>query len=221
MAERWATFDCYGTLIDWMGGIRSALARVWPGADADALLARYHQLEPEVQAGGGIPYRRVMAEVLARIATAEDLVVPPGSEDALGESLPSWPPFPESHDALTDLRSRGWKLAILSNTDPEFLDASLALIDVPVDERVVASEIGSYKPALGHWEAFFARTGADRTHHVHVAASLFHDVEPCAALGLPCVWINREAETSDVPRAAELTDLRALSDTLDGIVPPG
>jgi 2-haloacid dehalogenase len=56
---------------------------------------------------------------------------------------------------------------------------------------------------------------------VHVAASLFHDVEPCAALGLPCVWINRETETSDVPRAAELTDLRALADTLDGIVAPG
>jgi 2-haloacid dehalogenase len=159
-----------------------------------------------------------MAEVLARIATAEGLVVPPGREDALGASLPSWPAFAETRGALADLRSRGWKIAILSNTDPAFLDASLASIGVPVDERVVASEIGSYKPALGHWEAFFARTGADRTHHVHVAASLFHDVEPCAALGLPCVWINREAETSDVPRAAELTDLRALAETLDGIV---
>jgi 2-haloacid dehalogenase len=220
MAERWATFDCYGTLIDWKGGIRSALADVWPDADADRLLVRYHEIEPDVQAGRGVAYRQVMAEVLARIATAEELVVPPGSEDALGASLPSWPPFPETRDALTELRERGWRIGILSNTDPGFLDASLELIGVPVDERVVASAIGSYKPAFGHWETFFERTGADRARHVHVAASLFHDVEPCAALGLPCVWINREGESSELPRAAELTDLRALPDTLDAIVAP-
>jgi len=220
MAERWATFDCYGTLIDWMGGIRSALADVWPDADRDRLLVRYHEIEPDVQAGRGVPYRQVMAEVLARIATAEDLVVPPGREAAIGESLPSWPPFPETRDALVELRSRGWRIGILSNTDPAFLDASLELIGVPVDERVVASAIGSYKPAFGHWETFFARTGADRARHVHVGASLFHDVEPCAALGLPCVWINREAETSELPRAAELEDLRALPDTLDAIGTP-
>ena len=218
MAERWATFDCYGTLIDWMGGLRSALSDVWPGADADRLLARYHQLEPDVQAGRGVAYRQVMADVLARIATTESLVVPAGREDALGASLPSWPPFPETRGALADLRSNGWRIGILSNTDPSFLDASLASIGVPVDERVVASEIGSYKPAFGHWEAFFERTGVDRARHVHVAASLFHDVEPCAALGLPCVWINRRAETSDLPRAAELPDLTRLTDTLDGIV---
>ena len=63
------------------------------------------------------------------------------------------------------------------------------------------------------------RTGADRRRHVHVAASLFHDVRPCAALGLPCVWINREDETSDLPRAGELTDLSGLPDTLDALVP--
>jgi 2-haloacid dehalogenase len=221
MSDRWATFDCYGTLIDWMGGIRRALADVWPDADADRLLARYHEIEPDVQAGRGIAYRQVMAEVLARIATAEGLVVPPGREDALGTSLPTWPPFPETRDALETLRSEGWRIGILSNTDPDFLDASLALIGVPVDERVVASEIGSYKPAVGHWEMFFARTGADRARHVHVGASLFHDVEPCAALGLPCVWVNREAETSDLPRAAELPDLRALPETLDAIVGDG
>ena len=32
---RWATFDCYGTLIDWNSGIRAELARLWPDEDAD------------------------------------------------------------------------------------------------------------------------------------------------------------------------------------------
>ena len=82
---------------------------------------------------------------------------------------------------------------------------------MPVDLRVVASDIGSYKPAFGHWESFFQQTQADRSRHVHVAASLFHDVQPCAALGLPCVWINRQDEVSDLPRAGELTDLAGLA----------
>ncbi len=135
--------------------------------------------------------------------------------------MPTWPPFPDVRASLTELRSRGWKLGILSNTDPDFLDASLTAIGVPVDLRVVASDIGSYKPAFGHWESFFRQTQADRARHVHVAASLFHDVQPCAALGLPCVWINRQDEVSDLPRAGELTSIEGLADVLDGLVPPG
>lgn len=221
MADRWATFDCYGTLIDWMSGISGALATVWPAGDSAVLLGRYHEIEPQVQAGRGVPYRQVMAETLGRVATAEHLEIPPGRENALGESMPSWPPFAETREALDDLRARGWRLAVLSNTDPDFLDASLRAIGVPFDERVVASEIGSYKPALGHWEEFFRRTRADRERHAHVAASLFHDIEPCAKLGLPAVWINREDERSDLPRAGELPDLGGLADLLDGLVPAG
>jgi len=216
--ERWATFDCYGTLVDWMGGIRTTLASLWPDVDPAALLSRYHEIEPTVQAGRRIAYRTVMAETLVRVAAADGLVVPAGRDDALGESLPTWPRFPEVPASLAELRGRGWKLGILSNTDPDLLDASLSAIGVPVDLRVVASEIGSYKPAFGHWEAFFRRTDAERSRHVHVAASLFHDVQPCAALGLPCVWINRLGEESDLPRAGELEDLTSLPETLDGLV---
>jgi 2-haloacid dehalogenase len=219
--DRWATFDCYGTLIDWLGGIRGTLADLWPDADAEALAVRYHRIEPAVQAGRGIPYRTVMAESLARLADEEGIAIPSGREDALGKSMPGWPPFPDVSPSLTQLRSRGWKLGILSNTDPDFLAASLAAIGVPVDLRVVASDIGSYKPAFGHWESFFQQTQADRSRHIHVAASLFHDVQPCAALGLPCVWINRQGEVSDLPRAGELTDVSGLPDLLDGLVPPG
>lgn len=219
MTDRWATFDCYGTLIDWMSGLESTMAWLWPGADRATLLRRYHEIEPGVQAGRGIPYREVMAETLARVAVAESLAIPDGMEDALGASLPGWPVFPEVPVALHALRHRGWRIAILSNTDPDLLDASIGAIGIPVDLRVVASQIGSYKPAPGHWEAFFRLTGADRARHVHVAASLFHDVEPCSKLGLPCVWINRMDETSDLPRAAELTELAGLPDTLDGLIP--
>jgi 2-haloacid dehalogenase len=90
---------------------------------------------------------------------------------------------------------------------------------VPFDETIVASEIGSYKPGHRHWSEFFARTHADRERHVHVAASTFHDVAPCAELGLRSVWVNRLGETADPVPTREISDLSGLADVLDELVP--
>jgi 2-haloacid dehalogenase len=217
--ERWATFDCYGTLIDWERGIGDALAALWPEADRAALLARYNEIEPRVQLDGALSYREVTRQALVLLAGDEDLPLAAADEYALADSLPSWRPFPEVPGALAELRGRGFRLAILSNTDPELLDASLERIGVPVDGRITAAEAGSYKPAPGHWEQFFERYEADRDQHVHVAASLYHDIEPAEKLGLRAVWINRLRERSDLPRAAELKDLSRLPDVLDELVP--
>jgi 2-haloacid dehalogenase len=217
--ERWVTFDVYGTMIDWMGGIRGELARIWPDEDAERLLESYHELEPQVEEGRAVTYREVLSETLALLASQEGLALAPGEEGALGDSLPSWRPFPEVPGALAELRGGGFKLAPLSNTDPEFLAASFERIGVPIDGQITAADSGSYKPAPGHWERFFERYGADREQHVHVAASLFHDIEPASRLGLRAVWINRLGEKSDLPRAAELRDLSRLPAVLDELVP--
>jgi len=221
MTDRWATFDCYGTLIDWMSGIRDTLAELWPEHEADLLLALYHKVEPEVQEGRSIPYRQVLTEALGLVAEHEGLDLADEDRSALADSLPTWPPFPEVPDALARVRERGWRIAILSNTDHDLLDASLEQIGVPVDLRITAAEAGSYKPAHGHWNRFFAEAGADRSRHVHVAASLFHDIAPCRELGLTAVWINRLGEVSDLPRAAELPSLADLPATLDRLVGAG
>lgn len=218
-ADRWATFDCYGTLIDWMGGIRQVLGDLFPSRDADELLHRYHEIEPGLQHGVGTPYRRVLTDGLVLLAEREHLALEEGERTALADSLPSWPTFREVPASLAEIRSRGWKIAILSNTDPDYLDASFELIGVEPDLKIAASGIGSYKPAHRHWEVFFERTGADPSRHVHVAASLFHDIAPASELGLRTVWINRQHETSELPRAAELTDLDKLPETLDDLVP--
>jgi 2-haloacid dehalogenase len=215
MAERWATFDCYGTLIDWNSGIRAELGRMFGPDAASTLLERYHEVEPQIEAEDpGLPYRDVMRLTLARIADPPD-----GDEEALGRSLPEWPVFLEVPAALIEARERGWKLAILSNTDREFIEASKARIGVPFEETVVASEIGSYKPGHRHWEEFFDSTGADRARHVHVAASLFHDIAPARELGLTSVWINRLDEVADPEPTRELTDLTKLPTVLDELVP--
>ena len=211
--DRWASFDCYGTLIDWDGGVRAELAQVFGDDNADDQLSRYHEIEPEIQRDGTLSYREVLTESMRRLGA------PTGSEYGLAESLPGWRAFPEVHGSLRELRRRGWKLAILSNTDDDFIAASQVHIDVPFDEVVVAQEIGSYKPAHRHWEEFFARTRAPREGHVHVAASLFHDIAPANELGLRSVWINRTGETATVEPTRELSDLFALPETLDELVP--
>ena len=217
--ERWATFDCYGTLIDWNGGIRAELSRSFGEGAADRLLARYHELEPEIEREDpSRPYRVVLAEVLRRLAAEEAVELP--DPDALARSLPDWPPFPEVPGVLAELRARGWRLGILSNTDPDLLAASIDQIGVPVDLRIVASELGSYKPAHAHWEQFLAESGADRAHHVHVAASHFHDIVPATELGLRSVWINRLGEAETEPRPTrELRDLAGLPEVPDELVP--
>jgi 2-haloacid dehalogenase len=218
MADRWATFDCYGTLIDWNRGIGDALQGLWPDADRALLLRCYHEVEPQVQGGAARPYREVLG--LCTLRLAADLDLPPmrGAETALADSLPDWPPFPEVPAALQALRDEGWRLAVLSNTDPDLLAASVAALGVPVDLTVTVAEAGSYKPAPGHWQAFRHTSGAAADGHVHVAASLYHDIAACAELGITAVWINRLGETSDLPRAGELPDLAQLATTLAHLV---
>jgi 2-haloacid dehalogenase len=212
VAERWATFDCYGTLIDWDAGIRRELERLFGADRVPELLARYHELEPQVQSEDPTAsYRDVMTEVSRRLGVDDP--------DALARSLPSWEPFPDVRPALEEARERGWKLAALSNTDRDFIDASLERIGVPFELTIVASEIGSYKPARAHWDRFFAQTGAATDHHVHVAQSHFHDVLPARALGLTTVWINRHGQRAEPAPTRELPDLERLPDTLDELVP--
>jgi 2-haloacid dehalogenase len=196
VAERYATFDCYGTLIDWNAGLRAVLG-------SDELLERYHEVEPEVQRQApGMPYRQVMGEVARRI----------GAPDP-SETLPSWQPFPEVPAALERARANGWKLAILSNTDRDYIEASMALIGVPFELAIVASEVGSYKPALGHWHAFEREVG--KLPEAHVAASLYHDIGPANELGLKSVWVNRLGETAGPQPTREIGDLATLPEVLD------
>jgi 2-haloacid dehalogenase len=217
--ERWATFDCYGTLIDWNLGIRTELERLFGVQEAPRLLERYHELEPEIESEPFRTYHEVLTLALERLAAEEHLQLPEGEAGALAKSLPDWPPFPEVPAALAELRNRGWMLAILSNTDRDLIAASEKQLGVPIDLAIVAEDVESYKPAHAHWERFFEATTADRDHHVHVAASLFHDIEPARELGLRSVWINRLAETADPEPDRELTDLSDLPDTLEALVP--
>ena len=211
-SDRWATFDCYGTLIDWNGGIRRELVRVFGEDRADERLARYHEIEPGLQTGGARSYREVMTEAMRELGAPDQEV------SGLAKALPSWEPFPEVRSSLEEARARGWNLAILSNTDRDFIEASMKQIGVPFELAIVASEIGSYKPGHLHWSRFFEETAAPPERHVHVAQSYFHDIVPANELGLRSIWINRYGQSHEPPPTRELEDLSRLPDALDEFV---
>ena len=219
--RRWATFDCYGTLVDWNAGIATELGRLLGDRDTAGLLERYHAVEPRIQAERPqLSYREVMAAVLAELAAEAEVELPAEERDSLGRSLPGWPVFPEVPAALAEAHRRGWTLVALSNSDRDLIDASLAAIGVPFEDAVVASEIDSYKPAHRHWQVFYERSGADGNRHVHVAQSHFHDIAPAGELGIRSIWINRLGEEAEPPPATELPDLAGLPDALDRLVSP-
>jgi 2-haloacid dehalogenase len=217
---RWATFDCYGTLVDWNAGIQAQLERLFGADHGPRLLGRYHELEPQVQtADPRASYRDVMAAVLAQLASETGRELTREDAGALGRSLPSWPVFGEVPEQLAEAGRRGWQLVMLSNSDRDLIDASIEVIGVPFSGAIVASEVGSYKPALGHWRAFYESTRADRERHVHVAQSHFHDIAPAHELGIRSIWINRLGERAEPAPTRELSDLHGLADVLDELVP--
>jgi 2-haloacid dehalogenase len=211
--DRWATFDCYGTLIDWRSGILAELERVFGEDEAEQKLRAYHGLERELERNGMLSYREVMTQAMRQLGASED------EAGGLADSVATWEPFEEVPEVLAELQERGWKLAILSNCDADMIAASKAKLGVPFDETVIAAEIHSYKPNVMHWLEFWARTLIERRQQVHVAASSYHDITPAAKLRLPNIWINRLGEHAETSPTKELPDLNGLPDALDELLP--
>ncbi|HEX4743118.1 MAG TPA: HAD-IA family hydrolase [Candidatus Limnocylindria bacterium] len=211
MTDRWLTFDCYGTLIDWEGGITDALLPLLPGdVDRDALAKRYIDVEAGLESDRYVSYR----EILDRAGRA--LLREYGIEgrSPLPASLPSWKPFPEVPAALRELRERGYKLAILSNVDRDLLDHSIANLGVAPDLSVTAQDCGSYKPAPGHWERFLRETRTTPGETIHIGASQYHDMRPAAQLGFRTVFVDRHGEELTTSPTRVIPDLSKLPETV-------
>jgi 2-haloacid dehalogenase len=218
-AVDWLTFDCYGTLIDWEGGVADALS-TFLGTQAPSgrwsLAARYIDIEAQVEHETYRPYREVLAVAGARLMNELGHPLPPGRERALADSLPNWRAFREVPGALCRLRDAGYRLAILSNVDRDLIAASVPRLGVTPDLVITAEDCHSYKPAHGHWTMFQTRTGARPERTIHVAASLYHDIVPAGALGYRTIYVNRHDTpvTAGAPTRV-LRDLARLPETVD------
>ncbi|MCI0487415.1 MAG: HAD hydrolase-like protein [Blastocatellia bacterium] len=210
------TFDCYGTLIDWEGGIVSAFqeeaARDGVSLDAGEIIAAYMAAEPLVESESYLPYREVLARVALRVAEKVGWQIAPDRARFLPESVPGWQPFPDTNAALERLSAK-YKFGILSNIDDDLLAETGKHFSVAFDLIVTAEQVRSYKPAFAHFEEAAARLGGKR--QLHAAQSYFHDVVPARKLGLPVVWVNRKNELAEDDGPLPTAEVRNLTELAD------
>jgi 2-haloacid dehalogenase/putative hydrolase of the HAD superfamily len=190
------TFDCYGTLVDWERGIGSAFEAAAEQAgvslDRERVLVRYAEVEPRVQSETFRTYASVLHETAQRVASSFGWELSQEDSAFLPESLPDWPPFADTVASLQRLVSEGYILGILSNVDDALLAQTRRHLKTDFDLTITAQQVGSYKPAHGHFDAARQRIGDKRW--LHAAQSYFHDVVPAVDLGVPVAWINRKGE---------------------------
>jgi len=192
------SFDCYGTLIDWEAGIAVVLRR-WADTHGlarsnEALLTAYasHEAAAETAHPQAL-YPEILARAIRGLGAELGVPVSDAEAESLATSVPDWPAFPDSTEALNRL-ARHYKLIILSNVDRASFAGSNRRLGVTFTSILTAEDIGSYKPSPRNFEALaveVARLGVPEGRLLHVAQSLFHDHVPAKAAGVPTVWINR------------------------------
>lgn len=190
------TFDCYGTLIDWETGILAALKPLLANhhrqLDDEKLLEMYGAAESQFEAGPYISYRHVLQRCAQRIAARLSFPLYEGEIDALPNSMPNWPAFSDTVEALRRLKSR-YKLAIISNTDDDLFAETAKTLQVPFDFVITAQQVESYKPSHNNFERAIERIGVPKEKILHCAQSIYHDIVPAKQLGVANAWVNRRA----------------------------
>ena len=220
-----ATFDCYGTLIDWEGGAGAFLYELClrhgenPPPAGRELRERWEAIQFEIVSGGPYrPYKQVLGDSLGLWMEERGLAWNAEEGDALVRSMRSWQPFPDTRPALARARDAGLRLVIVSNTDHDILDHTLRHLQVPFDDVVTAEDCGAYKPADTVFQQALERIGEPPEAVLHVAFGFKYDLPPAARAGMRTAWVNRHAEAppGDAHRDHEWRDLWGLADLAAG-----
>ena len=195
------TFDCYGTLINWEDGILRCLHRVLAAHGKDTedvtILQLYGDFEARAEQGEYRRYREVLQSVVEQFGEQLGFVSTEQETRSLPESLPNWKPWPDTVNALRELRRR-FRLAIVSNVDDDLFTSTQPQLGVEFDQVVTAQQAEAYKPSLKIFELALSRINAPAHRILHVGQSLYHDVIPAQSLGLATVWVNRPSARAGV-----------------------
>jgi 2-haloacid dehalogenase len=217
---RLATFDCYGTLVDWEGGaaaflydlsLRHGEKRPEPGR---VLRDRWEAIQFELLQGDYRPYRKVLAHSLRVWMDERGYPWREEEGEGLSRSMRSWQPFPDTRPALMRVREAGMKLAIVSNTDRDIVEHTLRHLQVPFDAVITAEDARAYKPADAVFDYALAQLDTPPDEILHVAFGFKYDIGPAARHGMRTAWVNRHAEPrpGDEPFDHEWRDLWPLAE---------
>jgi 2-haloacid dehalogenase/putative hydrolase of the HAD superfamily len=213
----WVTFDVYGTLIDWEKGAYDAFsreaARDGYTLSREELVPLFLQIQQEIKGGSYELYAEVLRRTAVQISRRLGWPLEPSRSGFLPESVQRWPPFKETNPTLERFRKR-FDLGLISNVDDKLLGQTRRHLKVDFDLVVTAQQVRSYKPDPAHFKEAERRIGGKKG-WVHVASSLYYDVEPCVKAKIPVIYVNRTGEplegkakpTAEVATLAEAADL--------------
>ena len=199
-----ATFDCYGTLIDWEGGAAAFLYGIArrhehappPGR---ALRERWEEIQFGLLSGEYSPYREILEASLSAWAEERNYALKDGDAEALARSMESWQPFPDTVPALRAAQEAGLRLWIISNTDRAIMEHSLRQLEVEFDGVTVAEDAGAYKPSDAPFEHALRAIAAAPEEILHVAFGFKYDLAAAQRHGMRTAWVNRHRDARPGP----------------------
>jgi 2-haloacid dehalogenase len=218
-------FDLYGTVVDMQGGLTRAVtpylrAKGWAGDPSrlvtwwrrahfensmiDALLHRAH-----------IPYREIGRISLSYTLERAGVAHTQDEVKQLVSEIERLPPFPDAVEALGRLKER-FRLVILSNGDPDMLEAIRPRLGVEFERILSVAEAGSFKPHAATYLKAAQIMGARPGEILFVANHAF-DCVGAKATGMHTAFVDRRKRPfGDWPYPPDLVvgNLRALADAL-------
>jgi 2-haloacid dehalogenase len=215
---QFATFDCYGTLIDWEGGAAAFLYEIARRHEPDpppsrVLRERWEELQFDRLSGPYRPYREVLSDSLAEWAEERGYAWNEDDGEAMARSMESWQPFPDTVPALRAAKEAGLRLWIVSNTDRAIIQHSLRHLEVEFDGVTVAEDCRAYKPSDAPFLHALGQIDAEPTQILHVAFGFKYDLAAAQRHGLHTAWVNRHREPAPGPERPdhEWSDLWPLA----------
>ena len=200
--QRWVTFDCFGTLVDWHKGFTEIL-RPFARERVTDVVRAYHQNERRIEGEAPHrPYKDVLVRSVVRAGAETGVPISESQAQALPRAWDALQPFGDVELLLAELRRRGYRLAVLTNCDDDLFETTHRMFRTPFDLFVTAERVRAYKPARWHFRAFELMSGAARRDWVHVACSWYHDIVPAQALGVSRVWLDRDRTGDDASLAS-------------------
>ncbi len=121
--------------------------------------------------------------------------------------------YPEVHGVLEEL-GRSCQLAVLSNADDAFLDASIEKNGLRFGTVVSSEEVRAYKPHVSIFRETCDRIGVDPSEALYVGDQPWADVEGSRHAGMGQAWVNRYGATWPDDVAPPQHTITSLTDLL-------
>jgi 2-haloacid dehalogenase/putative hydrolase of the HAD superfamily len=209
---QWVTFDVYGTLIDWEKGVAEAFqkeaARDGFTLNIDEVISLFHEISRDIEGGSYELYAEVLRRTALEIAKRLEWPLEPSRSGFLPDSVQRWQAFKETVTQLKKFEKK-FNIGLISNVDDKLLGQTRRHIPFDYDLVVTAQQVRSYKPDPAHFKEAARRIGGKKG-WVHVAASLYHDVEPCLKDKIPVIWVNRKKEVLEPGQKKPTAEVKTL-----------